>query len=99
LLTRQLARGEGPQAEADLARSLELCGARRMVIGHTQTRTVPGGRMGQILTRHRGRLVCIDVSMSQGDATPRVALVIDGAVGSEWSPSGLRELWRDPPPA
>jgi len=39
--------------------------------------------------------VCVDVGLAGGGATPRVALVIEGPCGHEWTPRGTRLLWRD----
>ena len=78
-----------------LARSLALLGARRMVVGHTETEHLPGGMAGRISTRFDHRLVCLDVGLRSGEATPRAALVIEGKVGSEWTPEATRLLWRD----
>jgi hypothetical protein len=92
LWNRSLAEGsEGPGA---LTRSLELLGARRMVIGHTQTAYL-GGTPGRILLRHGGRLVCVDVGLRGGDIQKRAALVIQGGAGWEWTEGGTRQLWRE----
>lgn len=94
LWDRSLALG-GASALSELKRSLKLLGARRMVVGHTQTVAVPGGESGRILCRHGGRLVLADVGLGQGEESPRAALVIEGACGFEWSRQGKRLLWRD----
>ena len=78
-----------------LDRSLALLGARRMIVGHTQTRHLPEGRHGEVLCRFGGRLVCVDVGLHAGDAASWAALVIEGPVGMEWTPRGERILWRD----
>jgi hypothetical protein len=93
LWERSLARG-GSAARRELVASLELCGAERMVIGHTRTEDAPGGVLGQILLRHAGRLVLVDTGIGSEPWASRTALVIEGKVGREWSPSGTRVLWR-----
>lgn len=94
LWDRSLVEG-GRAAAPRLTRSLQLLGARRMVVGHTQTKGVKGGEEGRILTLHAGRLVVVDVGLAQGPKAPRAALLIEGAKGSEWRPDGTRVLWRD----
>jgi hypothetical protein len=85
----------GRQTAARLGKSLRLLGARRMVIGHTQTKSVRGGEPGRILTLHEDRLVLVDVGLEHGPESPRAALVIEGKRGFEWRPDGTRLLWRD----
>jgi hypothetical protein len=85
----------GRQAAAELTRSLRALGARRMVVGHTQTKGVKGGEEGKILTLHQDRLVLVDVGLGHGPHAPRAALIIEGAKGTEWRPDGTRVLWRD----
>ena len=92
LWNRDLVRAEESKA---LERSLAILGARRMIVGHTRTHTLPGGSFGSILTRFDARLVCVDVELASGAGAPRAALVIDGLVGIEWTPAGQRILWRD----
>lgn len=84
------------RARAALVRSLELLGAARMVVGHTQTSAVRGGQVGHILV-HADRLVLVDVGLRAGTGTPRAALVIRGSKGYEWTPHGSRLLWDDGP--
>jgi calcineurin-like phosphoesterase family protein len=93
LWDRSLAAG-GSKALADLNRSLELCGAQRMIVGHTQTDAVDGGCRGEILARFGGRLVLVDVGLGEEAGTPRAALVIEGDSGHEWTPNGSRLLWQ-----
>lgn len=85
----------GRQAASRLAQSLRSLGARRLVIGHTQTKGVRGGEEGHILTLHQSRLVLVDVSLAHGSAAPRTALLIEGKRGFEWRPDGTRLLWKD----
>jgi len=80
-------------AEALLAETLDCLGARRMVIGHTPTKHVTGGKKGEVLLRYGGRVVCIDVSLGSGDGAPRAALIIEEGQGFVWTPQGLRSLW------
>lgn len=94
LWDRSLVEG-GRQAAARLARSLRALGARRMVVGHTQTKGVRGGEEGRILTLHQDRLVLVDVGLGHGPDAPRTALVIEGGRGLEWRPDGTRVLWRE----
>lgn len=85
----------GSHDPAPLVRSLELLGARRMVVGHTETENLPGGSPGRILTRFDHRLVCVDVGLRSGESATRAALIIEGGVGLEWTQVGTRTLWRD----
>jgi hypothetical protein len=94
LWDRSLVEG-GRAAATRLTRSLQLLGARRMVVGHTQTKAVKGGEEGRVLTLHGARLVVVDVGLGQGPNAPRAALVIEGATGTEWRPDGTRVLWKD----
>jgi len=48
------------RAAAELTRSLRALGVRRMVIGHTQTKSVKGGQEGRILGLHQNRFRQID---------------------------------------
>lgn len=89
LWTRELVEDDDPSA---LRESLALLGAQRMVVGHTQTGYL-GGAPGQVLVRHDGRLVCVDVGLRGGDHTTRAALVMQGGEGFEWTPHGMRLLW------
>jgi hypothetical protein len=82
-------------AAASLRESLALLGARRMIIGHTQTSSVAGGVPGKILTLHGGRLVLVDVGLRAGEGGPRTALIVTASEGLEWTPAGTRVLWSD----
>ena len=93
LWDRSLVRG-GPEAGRALRRSLALLGAERMIVGHTQTASLRGGRAGHVQLLARGKLIAIDVGLSEGAGTPRAALVIEGSRGYEWTPAGTRPLWR-----
>jgi len=92
LWDRSLARG-GPQARRELRETLELLGAQRMVIGHTQTASLPRGRHGQILVTAAGRLIAVDVGLSSSQRTASAALIIEGERGYEWTAEGTRLLW------
>lgn len=92
LWDRSLARG-GPEARRALARSLSLMGAERMIVGHTQTASLPGGREGHVQLVAGGLLVAVDVGLDSGDATPRAALIIEGSSGFEWTPRRTTKLW------
>jgi hypothetical protein len=91
---RRFAAGAGRSVERSLDAALAHLDARRFVIGHTQTRTVPNGEVGRILTRFGNRVTCVDVGMRDEDPTTWAALVIDADGGREWKPSGERSLWR-----
>jgi len=93
LWDRSLVRG-GPQARRDLKETLALVGAQRMVVGHSQTASLPRGREGRILVSAAGRLIAVDVGLSSGLGTPRAALIIEGEHGYEWTPEGTTTLWR-----
>lgn len=90
LWNRQLVIKQTARERQQVARSLALLGAERMITGHTRTETLLGGSPGAILSRHGGRVWCADVSL--GSARP-AALVIDDGGGWEWSPDGRRTLW------
>jgi hypothetical protein len=92
LWDRSLVRG-GAGTAARLREALRLMGARRMVVGHTQTSSLRGGQEGRISVLAQGRLIVVDVGLAEGEHTPRTALIIDGKRGLEWSPQGLRSLW------
>lgn len=92
LWDRTLVRG-GAQARAQLRQTLELLGAHRMIVGHTQTASLPAGKAGQILVLAGGSLVDVDVGLSSGEGTPRAALILDGPRGLEWTPERTRVLW------
>ena len=94
LCDRSLARGVGPDAERHLAEVLALVGARRLVVGHSETRTLPGGAPGRVLSRFGGRLLCVDVGLSEATAH-RAALVLAGGCAWQWTPAGVDRL--DPP--
>ncbi len=94
LWCRRFAAGTGGSVERSLSSALSHLGAARLVIGHTQTRTVPQGEPGRILTRFENRVACVDVGMRDEDATTWAALVIDPRGAREWKPSGERALWR-----
>ncbi len=92
LWDRSLARG-GVEAGRALSRTLALLGAERMIVGHTQTASLPGGREGHIQLVADGQLVAVDVGLEHGDASPRAALIIEGHSGFEWTPTRTSKLW------
>lgn len=98
LWDRSLVRG-GSRARADLKQTLALFGAKRMIVGHTQTASLPRGQEGRILVLERGRLIGVDVGLGEEPHAPRAALIIDGPRGLEWTPSGARLLWSARGPA
>ena len=71
-----------------------LLAATRMVVGHTMTSHL-GGKNGRILTRQRGRIVCIDVGLGR-DPASCAALIIDAKGGQEWTPKGRRNRKESP---
>ena len=93
LWCRRFAVGGGKSVERSLSAALSRLGARRLVIGHTQTKSVVGGESGRILTRFENRVACVDVGMRDGDPATWAALVVDSNGGREWKPSGERALW------
>jgi hypothetical protein len=99
LWDRSLVRG-GVKARASLNHSLNQLGAARMIVGHTPTESLPGGRAGHVLLLAGGRLVAVDVGLKSGPNTPRAALIVDGPRGLEWTPDKTRVLWntRSRPP-
>ena len=92
LWDRSLVRG-GAEARRALTQSLALLGADRMIVGHTQTASLAGGREGRIHVQAAGRLVSVDVGLASGPEAPRAALVLEGRAGYEWTPLGTRLLW------
>ena len=92
LWDRTLVRG-GAQAQKNLKRTLALFGAERMVVGHTQTASLPRGQEGRISVLERGQLIGVDVGLSEDPRAPRAALIIAGSRGYEWTPAGTRLLW------
>lgn len=92
LWDRSLVRG-GSRASQDLKEALRLLGAERMVVGHSQTASLPLGREGRILVTAAGRLIDVDVGLSSQRRTTSAALIIQGDRGREWTPDGLTLLW------
>ncbi len=92
LWDRSLVRG-GAESRSALGKSLALLGAERMIVGHTQTRSLRGGREGRIHVQAGGRLVSVDVGLASGPDSPRAALVLAGSSGYEWTPAAMRLLW------
>lgn len=92
LWDRSLVRG-GSEARRALTQSLGLLGAERMIVGHTQTASLAGGREGRIHVQAGGRLISVDVGLGSGPGAPRTALIIEGRSGHEWTPTATRLLW------
>lgn len=92
LWDRSLVRA-GAKARSDLERTLALFDVERMVVGHTQTASLPGGREGHISVLQRGRLIGVDVGLSESARSPRTALIIEGSRGWEWTLGRSRLLW------
>lgn len=93
LWNRALVAGNWTKVHQQLSFSLKKLGARRMVVGHTMTRHLKGGTDGVILSRHRGRVVCIDVGLGRQMPGPCTALLIENGQGFEWTPNSKRVLW------
>ena len=83
----------GRAASRQLRETLEIVGARRMVVGHSQTASLPSGREGRILVAAAGSLIGVDVSLGLHDRAASAALIIDGERGHEWTPGGTTLLW------
>ena len=84
---------ESAEIKRQVERSLQLLKAKHMIIGHTKTSSVPQGELGRISSRFKGKVICIDVGLTSGADTPRVALVVERGKGFEWSSGALRGLW------
>lgn len=93
LWDRSLVRG-GAEARRALKQSLALVGAQRMIVGHTQTASLAGGREGHIHVQAGGRLISVDVGLASGPNAPRAALILEGGAGYEWTPAETRRLWK-----
>ena len=93
LWDRSFAMQEGAEIKRQVEASLKALQAQHMIIGHTKTSSVPEGELGRISTRFKGKVVCIDVGLTAGDETPRVALVVERGQGFEWSSGKVRPLW------
>ena len=92
LWDRSLVAG-GPQARRELRETLALVGAQRMVVGHSQTASLPRGRNGRILVMAGGSLIDVDVGLSSRERASSAALIIEGEHGYEWTPDGTHALW------
>ncbi|HEX2871278.1 MAG TPA: metallophosphoesterase [Polyangiaceae bacterium] len=93
LWDRSLVRG-GAEARRALTQSLALVGAERMIVGHTQTASLAGGREGHVHVQAGGRLVSVDVGLASGPNAPRAALILEAGSGYEWTPAETRALWK-----
>ncbi|MCB9645739.1 MAG: metallophosphoesterase [Deltaproteobacteria bacterium] len=75
----------------DLQAALRQMGARQMLVGHTRTDTLVGGRPSVPILRHRGRLVMTDVGLGEpGEGGS--ALVVERGKIEVWSPGGERSV-------
>jgi Calcineurin-like phosphoesterase len=74
LWDRSLVRG-GRVARKSLEQTLALFGAERMVVGHTPTTSLTRGQPGHILVLERGKLIGVDVGLSENASSPRAALI------------------------
>ncbi len=93
LWNRAIVGRETRATRAELTRTLASLGVARIVVGHTQTRHLPGGERGRIALLHDGRVVCVDVSLGIGSRPPLAALEVGAGSGHEWTPAGRRRLW------
>ena len=90
LWDRSLAIGDPDEAAAQLKKVLARYGARRMVVGHTVTRD-------GVVTRAGGRLIRIDVGMSNYYRGPAACLVIENGVAYEIRPGRKNRRLADAP--
>ena len=75
----------------DLLVALRRIGARQMLVGHTRTDTLVGGKPSVPILRHRGRLVMTDVGLGEpGEGGS--ALVVERDRIEVWTPGGERSL-------
>jgi hypothetical protein len=91
---RRLVTSASAAARKQFTTSLKHLGAARMVVGHTMTQHIQGGKTGVISLRQGGKLVCIDVGLGRGTLRPCTALLIEDGAGREWTPAATRTLWR-----
>jgi hypothetical protein len=92
LWDRSLVRA-GRHPSSQLRQTLALLGAERMIVGHTQTASLRGGREGTLAVLARGQLIGVDVGLGADAHAPRTALIIDGPRGLECNPGRTRVLW------
>jgi len=92
LWNRDLVGRETRATRAAVTRTLEALGVERIVVGHTQTRHLPGGERGHVALLHDRRVICIDVSLGLGPAAPLAALDLRAGALHEWTPAGRRRL-------
>jgi hypothetical protein len=97
LWNRDVVQGKDAAARESLERVLRTVGASLMVVGHTRTDHIPGGRLGHPALLHDDRLIAVDTGIgSSGAAT--AALVIEGEEISVWRPdASFRTLSRIAP--
>ena len=88
---RRLALADTDEITDELDQVLGHLGAARLIVGHTRTERI-GGRPGEVLVRHGGRLVCVDVSLGMGSRPAALIVADDG--GFEWSETRVRRLFR-----
>lgn len=92
LWNRDIVSRETRATRAELTRTLDALGVSRIVVGHTQTRHLPGGERGRIALLHDRRVICIDVSLGLGPGAPLAALDLRAGALHEWTPAGRRPL-------
>lgn len=82
---RRYALGHGPGVDEELRAALRLTRTSTMIVGHTRTDQVPGGRRGHPEVRFSGRLICADVGIGSSGGAPAAVFVEKGAVWC-WRP-------------
>jgi hypothetical protein len=75
----------------DLQVTLRTMEARQMLVGHTRTDTLVGGRASVPVLRHRGRLVMTDVGLGEPGEAGSVLVVERGKI-EVWAPGGERSV-------
>jgi hypothetical protein len=83
LWNRSFALGDGPDVEEELLAVLQEVGARTVVVGHTRTEQMPGGRRGYPHSRFDGRFICSDVGIGHSGGTLS-AVVFEGEEIYAW---------------
>lgn len=82
---RRYALGHGASVEHELCAALRATGTTTMIVGHTRTDQVPGGRRGHPVVRFGGRLVCADVGIGSSGGAPAAVFAEKGALWC-WRP-------------
>ena len=72
---RAYALGDEAAMEPELRGALRSSGASTMIVGHTRTDQVPGGRRGHPVARFGGRLICADVGIGSSGGAPAAVFI------------------------